>query len=45
MDLSKLTSNEKLAVYGSAAVVLARLISSWGGLLFLAILAAIAWSR
>ena len=41
MDLSKLSSNEKLAVYGSAAVVLAGLISSWGGLLFLAILAAI----
>ena len=41
MDLSKLTSNEKLAVYGSAAVVLAGLISNWGGLLFLSILAGI----
>ena len=41
MDFSKLTSNEKLAVYGSAAVVLAGLISNWGGLLFLSILAAI----
>ena len=41
MDLSKLSGNEKLAVYGSAAVVLAGLVSSRGGLLFLAILAAI----
>ena len=41
MDFSKLTSNEKLAVYGSAAVVLAGLISNWGGLLFLSILAGI----
>ena len=41
MDFSKLDQNEKLAVYGSAAVILAGLISNWGGLLFLSILAAI----
>jgi hypothetical protein len=41
MDFSKLSQNEKLAVYGSAAVVVAGLISSWGGLLFLSILAAL----
>ena len=41
MDFSKLDQNEKLATYGSVAVVLAGLISSWGGLLFLSILAAI----
>ncbi|MGI8999002.1 MAG: hypothetical protein ACR2GO_04780 [Candidatus Limnocylindria bacterium] len=40
MDFSKLSQNEKLAIYGSAAVVLAGLISNWGGLLFLSILAA-----
>jgi len=41
MDLSKLSQNEKLAVYASAAVVIAGLISNWGGLLFLSILAAV----
>ena len=41
MDFSRLDQNEKLAVYGSVAVVLAGLISNWGGLLFLSILAAI----
>ena len=41
-DFSKLDQNEKLATYGSVAVVLAGLVSNWGGLLFLAILAAIA---
>src|SRR5918999_3685846 len=41
MDFSKLDQNEKLATYGSVAVVIAGLISSWGGLLFLSILAAI----
>lgn len=41
MDISKLGGNEKLAVYGSIAVLLAGLISNWGGLLFLSILAAI----
>src|SRR3990170_1223358 len=41
MDFSKLSQNEKLAVYGSAAVVLAGLISSSGGLLFISILAAL----
>ena len=41
MDFSKLDQNEKLAVYGSVAVVLAGLISAYGGLMFLGILAAI----
>lgn len=41
MDISKLGQNEKLAMSGSAAVILAGLISNWGGLLFLSILAAI----
>jgi hypothetical protein len=41
MDFSKLDQNEKLATYGSVAVVIAGLVSSWGGLLFLSILAAI----
>lgn len=41
MDLSKLDQNEKLAVYGAIAIVLAGLISTWGGLLWLAILAAV----
>ncbi len=42
MDFSKLDQNEKLATYGSVAVVLAGLVSNWGGLLFLSILAALA---
>lgn len=41
MDFSKLDQNEKLAVYGAIVVFLAGLISTWGGLLWLAILAAI----
>lgn len=41
MDFSKLSQNEKLALYGAIAVFLAGLISSWGGLLFLSILAAL----
>ena len=41
MDLSKLDQNERMATFGAIAVLLAGLISSWGGLLFLAILAAI----
>lgn len=41
MDFSKLDQNERLAVFGAIAVFLAGIISSWGGLLFLAILAAI----
>lgn len=41
MDLSKLDQNERLAVFGALAVFLAGLISSWGGLLLLAIVAAI----
>jgi hypothetical protein len=41
MDLSKLGQNEKLALYGAIAVFLAGIISNWGGLLFLSILAAV----
>ncbi len=41
MDLSKLDQNERMAAFGAIAVLLAGLISNWGGLLFLAILAAI----
>lgn len=41
MDFSKLSQNEKLALYGAIAVFLAGLISNWGGLLWLSILAAI----
>ena len=41
MDLSKLSQNEKLALYGAVAVFLAGIISNWGGLLFLSILAAV----
>jgi hypothetical protein len=41
MDLSKLSQNEKLALYGAIAVFLAGIISNWGGLLFLSILAAV----
>lgn len=41
MDFSKLDENEKLAVFGAIVVVLAGLISTWGGLLWLAILGAV----
>ena len=41
MDFSKLDQNERMATFGAIAVLLAGLISAWGGLLFLAILAAI----
>ena len=41
MDFSKLDQNERMATFGAIAVLLAGLISNWGGLLFLAILASI----
>jgi hypothetical protein len=41
MDFSKLGQNEKLALYGAIAVFLAGLVSNWGGLLWLSILAAL----
>jgi hypothetical protein len=41
MDLSKLDQNEKLALYAAIVLFLAGLISNWGGLLFLSILAAL----
>ena len=42
MDFSRLDQNERMAALGAVAVLLAGLISNWGGLLLLAILAAIA---
>lgn len=41
MDLSKLDQNEKLALYAAIVVFLAGLISNWGGLLLLSIVAAL----
>lgn len=41
MDLSKLSSNEKMAVYGSVVLVLAGIISNWGGLMWLSVLAGV----
>lgn len=41
MDFSKLDQNDKMAVVGAIVVFLAGLISNWGGLLFLSILAAV----
>ncbi|HEV8252201.1 MAG TPA: hypothetical protein VGQ66_02365 [Candidatus Limnocylindria bacterium] len=42
MNFSKLSANEKMAVYSSAVLVLAGIISNWGGLLWLSVLAGIA---
>jgi hypothetical protein len=42
MDWSKLSANEKMAVYASAVLVVAGIISNWGGLLWLSIIAALA---
>jgi hypothetical protein len=41
MDLSKLDESEKLALYAAIVAFLAGLLSNWGGLLFLSILAAL----
>lgn len=41
MDLSKLSSNEKMAVYSSVVLVLAGIISNWGGLMWLSVLAGV----
>lgn len=40
--MSKLSANEKMAVYSAAVLVLAGIISNWGGLLWLSVLAGIA---
>ena len=40
MNFSKLSQNEKLALYGAIVVFLAGLISNWGGLFWLAVIAA-----
>jgi len=42
MNFSKLGANEKMAVYSSAVLVLAGIISNWGGLMWLSVLAGIA---
>jgi hypothetical protein len=41
MDLSKLGQHEKLALYSAIVLFLTGLISNWGGLLWLAVLAAL----
>jgi hypothetical protein len=40
--MSKLSANEKIAVYSAVVLILAGVISNWGGLLWLSILAGIA---
>jgi hypothetical protein len=40
MNFSKLSQNEKLAFYGAIVVFLAGLISNWGGVFWLAVIAA-----
>ena len=40
--MSKLSANEKMAVYSAAVLVLAGVISNWGGLMWLSVLAGIA---
>jgi hypothetical protein len=42
MNLSKLSSSEKMAVYGAVVLVLAGIVSNWGGLMWLSVLAGIA---
>jgi hypothetical protein len=42
MDFSKLSANEKMATYSAVVLVLAGIISNWGGLLWLSILAGVA---
>jgi len=42
MNLSNLSANEKMAVYSSAVLILAGIISNWGGLMWLSVLAGIA---
>jgi hypothetical protein len=42
MDFSKLSANEKMATYSAVVLVIAGIISNWGGLLWLSILAGLA---
>jgi hypothetical protein len=42
MDFSKLSANEKMATYAAVVLVIAGIISNWGGLLWLSILAGLA---
>ena len=42
MNLSKLSSNEKMAVYSAVVLVVAGIISNWGGLMWLSVLAGVA---
>ncbi len=41
MDLSKLSMNERNAAYGAIVVVIAGIVSNWGGLMWLAVLLAV----
>lgn len=41
MDFSKLNQNEKLAVYGAVVAVVAGIISNWGGLFWISVIAAL----
>jgi hypothetical protein len=41
MDLSKVNGNERLALFGAIAVFFGGIISNWGGLFWLAVLAAV----
>ena len=41
MDLSKLSANDKLALYGSIAVLIGGIASTWGGSLWISVLASI----
>jgi hypothetical protein len=41
MDMSKLDQNERMALIAAIVVFLAGLVSSWGGLLFISVLAAL----
>jgi hypothetical protein len=42
MDFSKLSANEKMATYASVVLIVAGIISNWGGLLWISILAGVA---
>jgi hypothetical protein len=42
MDFSKLSQNDKWAVYGSVAAFLGGVVSNWGGLFWLAVVASVA---
>jgi hypothetical protein len=39
MDLSKLSANDKLALYGSIAAIVGGIVSTWGGALWISVVA------